>query len=600
MTYTVIARRYRPQTFEEVVGQEHIVVTLRNAITEQKIAHAYLFAGPRGTGKTSTARLLAKALNCTKGPSPTPCNKCEICRSVTEGVDPDVIEMDAASNRGIDEIRTLREGVGYVPLRARYKVYILDEAHQLSRDAFNALLKTLEEPPPHVKFIFATTEPHKMPDTIISRCQRFYFRRISTQDILTRLQKICKKEKLKYEPTVLTTIAQAAAGSMRDAESLLDQLVSYRGDGKATSQDLELLLGATSQNEIFDLFDGLIQNDLARIINIVNRVFTEGRDLNLFLEQIIQHIWYLIVAGVSQKSTNLLEAEVVQDKERYLAQSPKIGLSQLMEYNQILSEAKRNLKETSNPRVLLELALIRLTQKNTINTPSTLKGNEAPRNKPRVAGAEFSRRQPAPSSSQPVRTRYPAKENKPAQKAETPSSPAEPTVPASTATNDKEELSDSTPLQLTEEIKPLWPNLVEQVKAKSIKAYALLREGHFVSADNTEVTVGFLPSHNFHRRLLEESQNKRIVEDVITEMLGRKLNLTLSVLPDEATPTDLESTNQPSPEKDKTIKPTVMPSENTNISSFQAKEELRREVLKNPTIQKVLETFEGRIVNVEE
>ncbi|GAJ07392.1 unnamed protein product, partial [marine sediment metagenome] len=244
------------------------------------------------------------------------------------------------------------------------------------------------------------------------------------------------------------------------------------------------------------------------------RVFTEGRDLNLFLEQIIQHIWYLIVASVSQKSTNLLEAEVVQDKERYLAQSPQIGLSQLMEYNQILSEAKRNLKETSNPRVLLELTLIRLTQKNTISTPSTLKENEAPRGKPRVTGAEFSRSQPSPSSPQPVRTGYSAQENKPAQKAEnkntkTVSSPVEPTVSASTTTNDKEELNDLTSLQLTEEIKPLWPKLVEKVKAKSIKPYALLREGHFVSADNTEITVGFLPAHNFHRRLLEEPQNKR-------------------------------------------------------------------------------------------
>lgn len=271
-----------------------------------------------------------------------------------------------------------------------------------------------------------------------------------------------------------------------------------------------------------------------------------------------------------------------------------------MEYNQILSEAKRNLKETSNPRVLLELTLIRLTQKNTINIPSTLKENEAPRGKPRVAGAEFSRSQPSPSSPQPVRAGYSAKENKPAQKTETHSLPVEPTIPTSVATNDKEELNDSTSLQLTEETKPLWPKLVEKVKAKSIKAYALLREGHFVSADNTEVTVGFLPAHNFHRRLLEEPQNKRIVEDVISEMLGRKLSLTLSVLPDEATPTDLESTGKPSPEKDKTIKPTAMPSENTNTSSFQAKEELRREILKNPTIQKVIETFEGRIVNVEE
>ena len=225
-TYTVFARRYRPATFDEVTGQEHVATTLKNAITENRVGHAYLFSGPRGVGKTSMARIFAKALNCGKKPTTEPCGKCESCTRIHEGNDADVIEMDAASNRSVEDARSLREGVRYAPLRSRLKIYIIDEAHMLTREAFNTLLKTLEEPPPHVKFILATTEIHKFPDTITSRCQRFEFRRITTKDVAKRLEQIAKGEKIKIDADVLGAVARAGRGSMRDAQSVLDQLVA--------------------------------------------------------------------------------------------------------------------------------------------------------------------------------------------------------------------------------------------------------------------------------------------------------------------------------------------------------------------------------------
>ncbi len=282
MSYLPFARKWRPQDFDEVIGQEHITTTLKNAIALKRVHHAYLFTGPRGIGKTSTARILSKALNCDKGPLAKPCNKCASCQEITNGSSMDVIEIDGASNRGIDEIRNLREAVKFAPSKGPYKIYIIDEVHMLTVEAFNALLKTLEEPPRHVKFIFATTEPHKLPATILSRCQRFDFRRIPIKDIVAKLQEIAREEKLDVEKDVFLYIAKASDGSMRDAESVLDQISSFF-KGKIQLKGVIDTLGMIEQETLFQCADLIISRDTKSTIHLIDQILNSGKDTRQFL-----------------------------------------------------------------------------------------------------------------------------------------------------------------------------------------------------------------------------------------------------------------------------------------------------------------------------
>ena len=276
MSYLPFARKYRPQGFDEIIGQGHVATTLKNAIGMDKVAHAYLFTGPRGVGKTSTARILARSLNCEKGPRPEPCNKCASCQEISRGVSMDVIEIDGASNRGIDEIRNLRENVKFASVRGKFRIYIIDEVHMLTQEAFNALLKTLEEPPLHVKFIFATTRPYKVLPTIISRCQRFDFRKIPTRDIAKKLEEIRKKEKLDVNDEAIFLIARQADGSMRDAEIILDQLLSFT-KGKVAADDVTKVLGLLEQDVLFDLADSIINNKKEKVLNIIDGLVKHHR-----------------------------------------------------------------------------------------------------------------------------------------------------------------------------------------------------------------------------------------------------------------------------------------------------------------------------------
>src|SRR3989338_3059078 len=286
MSYLVLARKWAPQRFEDIVGQSHIPRVLRNAITAGRIAHAYLFTGVRGVGKTTAARILAKALNCEKGPTADPCGECTNCTEIVAGNSIDVYEVDGASNRGIDEVRQIIENVRYQPAKSRFKIYIIDEVHQVTRDAFNALLKTLEEPPPFVKFILATTEPHRLPETILSRCQRFDFRRISVREISQRLREIATEEHLAITDGALLLLAREAEGSMRDAQSLLEQLLAYAGSegesegGKAAIDErrLEELLGIAERRALYEISDAVIQRDAKRCVELVAEVMNQGRD----------------------------------------------------------------------------------------------------------------------------------------------------------------------------------------------------------------------------------------------------------------------------------------------------------------------------------
>ena len=314
MSYVVIARRYRPQTFEEIIGQEHVSKTLANAIANGRIAHAYIFSGPRGVGKTTTARIFAKAVNCEKGPTPTPCNTCPSCVAITKGNSLDVYEIDGASNRGIDEIRNLREKIRFAPSMGKYRVYIIDEVHMLTKEAFNALLKTLEEPPEHVIFIFATTEIHRVPATILSRCQRFDFRRMPIKTIMNHLRQICQAENIRIEEDALLQIAKKADGSMRDSQSILDQLISYSGN-EIKFENVAQALGVIHQDEFFNLTEYIRNSDVKNIILATNKIFQTGYDLNEFLLGLEEHFRNILVLKATG-SVNLIDTSEVY-LERY-------------------------------------------------------------------------------------------------------------------------------------------------------------------------------------------------------------------------------------------------------------------------------------------
>jgi len=358
--YLVLARKYRPQTFDEVVGQESMATTLRNAIAAGRVAHAYLFSGPRGVGKTTTARILAKALNCESGPTPTPCNTCAFCTSIANGDDIDVIEIDAASNTSVDDVRVLRDNVRYAPARARYKVYIVDEVHMLSRSAFNAFLKTLEEPPAHVKFIFCTTEPHRLPETIHSRCQRFDFRRIATGDIAKRLEQICGKEKVEADSDALHLIARSSKGGMRDAETLLDQLTSFCGE-RITTQDVEQALGALPRADIFELFDHIAAHEPDKALRLVHQALQDGKDSENLLTQLTDHARSLLLLSVCGSDRALLD-ETPEDIDQLDTQRQRFTVDALLYVSQVLWETLRKVKESAQSRLPIELALIKLAQ----------------------------------------------------------------------------------------------------------------------------------------------------------------------------------------------------------------------------------------------
>ncbi len=360
MSYVVLARKWRPRQFDEVVGQEHVARTLSNAIEQDRVAHSFLFTGARGVGKTSTARILAKALNCVNGPTPTPCNECSSCTEITSGQSVDVFEIDGASNRGINEIRELRDSVRYAPSRSKYKVYIIDEVHMLTTEAFNALLKTLEEPPPHVKFIFATTEPQKIPVTILSRCQRYDFKRIGQQDIVKHLELLCKAEKIQAERSALQLIARQAAGGMRDALSLLDQIISFAGT-TVTEKEVTEILGVANRQHLFELSDAIIRHDAERALVVLDEVNRYGYDLPQFSSELVGHFRDLMVTSVvqdAQRVTDLTATEI----DAALVQIEGIPGELLHRYFSVMVAGSQEMTRSSYPKLILEMTLVRLAQ----------------------------------------------------------------------------------------------------------------------------------------------------------------------------------------------------------------------------------------------
>jgi DNA polymerase-3 subunit gamma/tau len=358
--YTVIARRYRPQSFDELVGQEHVARALQQAIASGRVGHAYLFTGARGVGKTSAARILAKALNCVEGPTPTPCNKCDVCLRVTAGDDVDVLEIDGASNRGIDEIRQLRQNVAVRPSRVRYKIYIIDEVHMLTKEAFNALLKTLEEPPEHVKFIFATTEPQKIPITILSRCQRFDFAGVSSAAIQARLAQIAAAEGVVVEPEALQILASRAAGSMRDSQSLLEQLLAM-GHERIAAADVNQLLGIAPAERLNGLVRHLVARDASAALAELDATIQSGVEVGLLLDQLVGYFRDVMTTVVGCGPDQMLYALPSQAAE-VAEVGRQLGLPTVLAISQILDHTGARLRVSMHARTLVEMAIVRICQ----------------------------------------------------------------------------------------------------------------------------------------------------------------------------------------------------------------------------------------------
>jgi DNA polymerase-3 subunit gamma/tau len=525
MSYKALYRVWRPQTFQDVVGQKHIKQTLQNALQQGHFSHAYLFSGPRGTGKTSTAKILAKAINCEKGPLPEPCNECNACLQVTEGSLMDVVEIDAASNRGVEEIREIRDKIKYAPSGVPYKVYIIDEVHMLTPEAFNALLKTLEEPPAHAVFILATTEPHKLPATIISRCQRFDFRRIETEDIVDRLRLICQTKSVIYEEEALYHIGRMAEGGLRDATGLLDQAISMGGD-KVTYADVLSITGSVPQQLFSRLVRYIAEQNVAETLEWMEETLQLGKSPEKIMDDLIRFYRDLLLVRTLPNSSLVKDMLWLEkDDHDWVAKQPtSFFFHGIEELNRIQTE----MKWSSHPRILLEVALIRLSQMvNKDHQPLQASQPEVHQGSlkelfDKVANLE--KELQVWKSRAPVgQTESPA--GAPATSAASRAKISKSSGPSGSASSVRqiEPFFQQGDEHLLKKIRSKWPELLTMVKDKRITVHAWLIDGEPVAATASAVLVAF--KNVMHRDTTEKPVHKELIEQAINELYGASYRL---------------------------------------------------------------------------
>lgn len=510
MTYIALYRKWRPKTFEDVIGQEHITQTLKNQIKNDSIAHAYLFCGTRGTGKTSTAKIFARAVNCSNPIDLNPCNQCDVCIGIQHETVMDVIEIDAASNNGVDDIRELRENVKYPPTNGKYKVYIIDEVHMLSTGAFNALLKTLEEPPHFVIFILATTEPHKIPATILSRCQRFDFKRIREDEMVKSLSHICREMNIHTEETALRLIARNADGAMRDALSLLDQCISYCVD-QITYDDVIGVLGTVTDEFIFSLVNAAIAGDSKAAMENIEALIGAGKDIQQFIKDLIGHYRNLLMTKASQNLEGIINLSR-ENIERLKEQGNRIDTQAIIRAIHILSEVEVNAKWSSQPRILLEVAVLKLCQP--MLDPSVdglLERIAAVEKKLQQGFARGEIEKNAEEQKKPVES--------PKEKIEERQLTTPPAVSSKALSFEK--------------IEKLWPDILKEIKKRKISAHAVLMEGKPAAVEKSTLLILFKDGFGFHKEAAGNSPNKEFIEGVIGEMLGEAVQIKC-IMEDEA------------------------------------------------------------------
>lgn len=542
MSYLVLARKWRPQGFEDVVGQKHVTQTLKNAILSKRVAHAFIFSGPRGVGKTTTARILAKAINCEKGSTSDPCGKCNSCREITDGNSVDVIEIDGASNTSVEDVRELRENVKYAPSRGKAKIYIIDEVHMLSTSAFNALLKTLEEPPSHVIFIFATTEPHKIPATILSRCQHFEFRRITRHEIVDRLRMITKEEDISISENGLSIIGRAAEGSLRDALSLLDQVVAFGGK-ELEEADMISILGMADQETLRTFSKAILSRDPGKAIMLLDNLVEKGQDLRQFSKDMTEHFRNLIMVKIAKKPEGLIELpeeDIVQMK----GEVREISLEELEILFNLFLRLEGDLRATISPRFLLEMTLVKAAQ------IKGLKSIDGILEKIAILENDMEK-----ISDTKVKEKKYSVSNRIGDKNQIPKM----VLPEESLEERTEESS------MDDNGK--WKEILEFIKKKNQPLWSKLEQAELIGFTEKELTIGF----NGGATIFIDSVRKSIkkIIEAVSEVCHREIKVNIVSIQGKRL----------KKERDK-------------------KKNLREEALRDPLLKKTLDIFDGRLIDV--
>ena len=594
--YTVLARRFRPQAFADVVGQEHVARALTNAIRAGRVAHAYMFTGARGVGKTSTARILAKALNCPNAVDGVPCNKCEICDGISAGNDVDVMEIDGASNRGIDEIRALRANVGVRSMRTEYKVYIIDEVHALTSQAFQALLKTLEEPPPNVKFIFCTTEPNKVPDTILSRCQRFDFSSINDVSIADRLREIARIEGFEVAEDALELVARRARGSMRDSQSLFDQLLAF-SDGTVSADDVHRMLGTAGDERLVELFDAIVEHRPGEVLAQLDAAFSLGVQPGELMDQAIGYVRDLMVTLSGGLNVTLCSV-ATRHRDTLLKQATRLSMHSVMAAFQILADGKNQMFRSTFARTVLEMAMVQASLLENLSAISDLLSGRLP------ALPELSTGMPGIASV----TSGDEKKNDTMIAADAPKDTFHTTYSSNQATDaSKQTITDgsTTPnLELSQEnCATLHQELLKTV-GLSINAGLKMATGLVLIPPN-RLEILLDSSNDYAKKVLDQSDNKTKIEAEIQRLTGKSVNIQLRVSTAARPAVNTLSTGAPDsqpPASGKKPEPAtrMAHSSKSNTPEFVPQQNLLNEIdpLRDPFVRQVMESFGATVVKV--